>query len=176
MRKVTGRATIAVLLTTTALISAPAMAQDAPDEADPTEIVVTAQKRSESLQNVPISIQAIGTQKLEQLKKIHQSFNRQRKAPGRNPPSQPHLSISPHRSTPTAQPESMGTSNPRIATLQPAQANRDSGGQLPHRQPQRAHHIEIGKERRIVDMDKKAARKDESAQEAQNGSGDGKAA
>ena len=67
MRKVTGRATIAALLTTTALISAPAMAQDAPDEADPTEIVVTAQKRSESLQNVPISIQAIGTQKLEQL-------------------------------------------------------------------------------------------------------------
>jgi outer membrane receptor protein involved in Fe transport len=33
----------------------------------PEEIVVTAQKRSENLQNVPISIQALGTQKLEQL-------------------------------------------------------------------------------------------------------------
>lgn len=67
MRKATGRATFAALLTTTALISTPVLAQDASDPADPTEIVVTAQKRSESLQNVPISIQAIGTQKLEQL-------------------------------------------------------------------------------------------------------------
>ena len=67
MRKATGRATFAALLTTTALISTPVMAQDASDQTDPTEIVVTAQKRSESLQNVPISIQAIGTQKLEQL-------------------------------------------------------------------------------------------------------------
>ena len=33
----------------------------------PDEIVVTAQKRSENLQNVPISIQALGTAKLEQL-------------------------------------------------------------------------------------------------------------
>ena len=31
------------------------------------EIVVTAQKRSENLQNVPISIQAFGTRKLEEL-------------------------------------------------------------------------------------------------------------
>ncbi len=67
MRKVTSRATLAALFTTTALIAAPAMAQDASGEVDPNEIVVTAQKRSESLQNVPISIQAIGTQKLEQL-------------------------------------------------------------------------------------------------------------
>ncbi|MFM5950150.1 MAG: TonB-dependent receptor, partial [Novosphingobium sp.] len=64
----TRRATFAALLTSTALIASPALAQDAAaDEADATEIVVTAQKRSESLQNVPISIQAIGTQKLEQL-------------------------------------------------------------------------------------------------------------
>ncbi|HQV02059.1 MULTISPECIES: TonB-dependent receptor [unclassified Novosphingobium] len=69
MRITTRRATFAALLTSTALIASPALAQDAAaeDEADSTEIVVTAQKRSESLQNVPISIQAIGTQKLEQL-------------------------------------------------------------------------------------------------------------
>jgi iron complex outermembrane recepter protein len=69
MRTLTRRATFAALLTTTALIATPAFAQTAAaeDEVDSTEIVVTAQKRSESLQNVPISIQAIGTQKLEQL-------------------------------------------------------------------------------------------------------------
>ena len=67
MSIVTRRASFAALLTTTALIAAPALAQDASAEVDPNEIVVTAQKRSESLQNVPISIQAIGTQKLEQL-------------------------------------------------------------------------------------------------------------
>jgi len=32
------------------------------------EVIVTAQKREESLQNVPISVQALGTQKLEELK------------------------------------------------------------------------------------------------------------
>ena len=36
-------------------------------EADPTEIVITAQKREENLQNVPISVQAIGTRRLDQL-------------------------------------------------------------------------------------------------------------
>ncbi|MBS0481595.1 MAG: TonB-dependent receptor [Proteobacteria bacterium] len=64
------RVAIAALFTTTALISTPVLAQDAAPAAsnvDPTEIVVTAQKRSESLQNVPISIQALGTQKLDQL-------------------------------------------------------------------------------------------------------------
>src|SRR5687768_10999620 len=35
--------------------------------ADPTEIIVTAQKREENLQDVPISIQAIGTRRLDQL-------------------------------------------------------------------------------------------------------------
>ncbi|GAA3885329.1 TonB-dependent receptor [Sphingomonas limnosediminicola] len=35
--------------------------------ADPTEIVITATKREENLQNVPISVQAIGTRRLDQL-------------------------------------------------------------------------------------------------------------
>lgn len=69
MRTATRRATFAALFTSTALIAAPALAQDAAaeDEVSDVEIVVTAQKRSESLQNVPISIQAIGTAKLDQL-------------------------------------------------------------------------------------------------------------
>ncbi|MEY4056557.1 MAG: hypothetical protein RL519_1892, partial [Pseudomonadota bacterium] len=56
----------ALLLASTALTAMPALAQEA-DDADANEIVVTAQKRSENLQNVPISIQALGTAKLEQL-------------------------------------------------------------------------------------------------------------
>ncbi|MBS0475869.1 MAG: TonB-dependent receptor plug domain-containing protein, partial [Proteobacteria bacterium] len=70
MRSISRRAAVAALFTTTSLISAPALAQQAPADDrgfDPTEIVVTAQKRSENLQNVPISIQALGTQKLDQL-------------------------------------------------------------------------------------------------------------
>jgi iron complex outermembrane recepter protein len=49
----------------TALIAAPAVAQDtAPAEADTglEEIVVTAQKREENLQNVPVSVTAIGAE------------------------------------------------------------------------------------------------------------------
>ena len=59
-----------VLMLAGAAVSFPAMSQEAqPDaaESDPNVIIVTAQKRSENLQNVPISIQALGTQKLEQL-------------------------------------------------------------------------------------------------------------
>src|SRR5215204_6828368 len=43
--------------------------QAAPEAApvDSNEIIVTAQKREENLQNVPISIQAIGTKRLDQL-------------------------------------------------------------------------------------------------------------
>ncbi len=71
MRIAYRRAAISVLLTTTALFAAPALAQEAPaDESatqDDTQIIVTAQKRSESLQSVPASIQALGTQKLDQL-------------------------------------------------------------------------------------------------------------
>ena len=66
----TSRRTLtAALLTTTMLIASPAFAQTAPAEATSggDEIIVTAQKRSESLQNVPISIQALSTKKLDQL-------------------------------------------------------------------------------------------------------------
>ena len=65
----TSRRTLtAAFLTTTMLAASPALAQ-APAEAvnSNDEIIVTAQKRSESLQNVPLSILAIGTQKLDQL-------------------------------------------------------------------------------------------------------------
>ena len=65
------RNTLAVLLASTALIAAPALAQDArPADAAAdslnADIVVTAQKRSESLQRVPISIQALGSAKLDE--------------------------------------------------------------------------------------------------------------
>jgi outer membrane receptor protein involved in Fe transport len=62
------------LLTSTMLCaSGAAFAQEVPAPAAPTAddngdvIIVTAQKRSENLQNVPISIQALGTQQLEEL-------------------------------------------------------------------------------------------------------------
>src|SRR5205809_4722569 len=42
-------------------------AQDAAGVPDQTEIVITATKREENLQNVPISVQAIGTRRLDQL-------------------------------------------------------------------------------------------------------------
>ncbi len=58
----------ALLLATTGLAGAPALAQ-APASAPATgddEIIVTAQKREENLQNVPISIQALSGAKLEE--------------------------------------------------------------------------------------------------------------
>ncbi|MDF8332411.1 TonB-dependent receptor [Novosphingobium sp. HBC54] len=65
---------LAFLATTALAAPSVALAQEAPQDAaqaapaeDPNVIIVTAQKRSENLQNVPISIQAFGTQKLEQL-------------------------------------------------------------------------------------------------------------
>ncbi len=74
MMKAYNRFSRGVLLVTTALAAPVAMAQEAPqaaaqaaDSAQGTEIIVTAQKRSENLQNVPISIQALGTKKLDQL-------------------------------------------------------------------------------------------------------------
>jgi len=67
------RAVISGLLASTAL-SLPAMAQAQSSQTTPSElppdqdeIVVTAQKRDENIQSVPISIQAIGTRKLDQL-------------------------------------------------------------------------------------------------------------
>ncbi len=56
----------ALLMTTTMLYGVPAaMAQEAATTLD--EVVVTAQKRSENLQDVPISLQVFGQEKLEQL-------------------------------------------------------------------------------------------------------------
>lgn len=66
-----------ILLASSVLSAAPALAQTQAQSADSgpaaapddqsQDIVVTAQKRSENLQNVPISIQAFSTQKLDQL-------------------------------------------------------------------------------------------------------------
>jgi len=58
-----------IALLATSALAGPglALAQAAPAPAENTEIIVTAQKRSESLQNVPISIQALGTKKLDEL-------------------------------------------------------------------------------------------------------------
>ncbi|MFX7090651.1 hypothetical protein ABTH94_21255, partial [Acinetobacter baumannii] len=65
-----------VLLASSMLSAAPlaaqtkdgAAAQPAPAAEDTShDIIVTAQKRSENLQNVPISIQALGTKKLDEL-------------------------------------------------------------------------------------------------------------
>lgn len=61
------RALLLASLSGSILSSAPAFAQDAPKTGYDDEIIVTAQKREENLQNVPISIQALGTRKLDQL-------------------------------------------------------------------------------------------------------------
>ena len=64
----TGASGTAFAQTATSTDTTPAaQATPAPAPIGPQEIVVTAQKRSENLQNVPISIQALGTEKLEQL-------------------------------------------------------------------------------------------------------------
>ncbi|WP_225008696.1 TonB-dependent receptor [Novosphingobium percolationis] len=61
------------LMASSALAAAPVLAQEAPQASasatadGPDVIIVTAQKRSENLQKVPISIQALGEAKLEQL-------------------------------------------------------------------------------------------------------------
>ncbi|MEG3180899.1 TonB-dependent receptor [Sphingomonas sp. LT1P40] len=57
---------MAGLLASTAMVPATALAQSAPPD-DDDEIIVTAQKREQNLQDVPLSITAIGTEKLEQL-------------------------------------------------------------------------------------------------------------
>ncbi|MFM5949835.1 MAG: TonB-dependent receptor [Novosphingobium sp.] len=57
-----------LLLSTSAISCAvPAMAQEAADEGGLSEIVVTAQKREQNLQDVPIAISAIGAEKVSQL-------------------------------------------------------------------------------------------------------------
>lgn len=65
----TKQAVLLSLLGSTFLASSPLLAQTTAPEADSeesAEIIVTATKRSESLQNVPISIQAFNTEKLAQ--------------------------------------------------------------------------------------------------------------
>ncbi|MGH6652242.1 MAG: TonB-dependent receptor [Sphingopyxis sp.] len=61
------RALLLASLSSAVLSSTPALAQEADDKGYDDEIIVTAQKREENLQNVPISIQALGTRKLDQL-------------------------------------------------------------------------------------------------------------
>ncbi len=58
---------IAALLASSAPVAAAAQAIAADTSPGIDEIVVTAQKRQENLQNVPISIQVLGTKKLDQL-------------------------------------------------------------------------------------------------------------
>ncbi|MBN8842829.1 MAG: TonB-dependent receptor [Sphingomonadales bacterium] len=61
------RALLLASLSSTVLSSGAALAQQADSTGYNDEIIVTAQKREENLQNVPISIQALGTRKLDQL-------------------------------------------------------------------------------------------------------------
>ena len=67
------RAGFAALMASAASIAMPLHAQTAPAadattvETDDADIIVTAQKREESLQDVPISIQALSSRKLDQL-------------------------------------------------------------------------------------------------------------
>ena len=68
------RTAFAALMVSTACVAAPAFAQTTaatPEVAaapqDQGDIIVTAQKRDENIQDVPISIQALGTRKLDQL-------------------------------------------------------------------------------------------------------------
>ena len=61
------RTAMSILLASTALgIAMPAIAQEAAED-DSDVIVVTAQKREQNLQDVPIAINAIGNEKLDQL-------------------------------------------------------------------------------------------------------------
>ena len=69
------RLVVSGLLASAALAATPALAQDAPpapdnqanNQPDNGDIVITALKRSETLQNVPISVQALSTKKLDEL-------------------------------------------------------------------------------------------------------------
>ncbi|HEX7849568.1 MAG TPA: TonB-dependent receptor [Sphingomonas sp.] len=69
------RLAVSALLASAALAATPAMAQNAPpapdsqanNQPDNGDIIITALKRSDSLQNVPISVQALSTKKLDEL-------------------------------------------------------------------------------------------------------------
>src|SRR5258706_2601305 len=73
MNNRTCRATLLGLLASTALAT-PAFAQNPPasvptpaQASDQDSIIITATKREENMQNVPISVQVLGTKKLDQL-------------------------------------------------------------------------------------------------------------
>lgn len=55
---------LAMVGTYLASVGTPAMAQDAGDQTGPTDIVVTAQKRSENVQKVPIAVTVVGEAQL----------------------------------------------------------------------------------------------------------------
>jgi outer membrane receptor protein involved in Fe transport len=69
------RLAVSALLASAALAATPALAQDTPpapdnqanNQPDNGDIIITALKRSDSLQNVPISVQALSTKKLDEL-------------------------------------------------------------------------------------------------------------
>ncbi len=62
----TVRHAVLTLLGSTMLATSPAFAQEAEEDASPGDIIVTATKRSESLQKVAVSIQALGSETLDQ--------------------------------------------------------------------------------------------------------------
>ena len=61
------RSLTSFLLASSMLVATPALAQAPDTGAGDNDIIVTAQKREESLQSVPLSIIALGTKKLDQL-------------------------------------------------------------------------------------------------------------
>ena len=70
MQSVRRSTVVAIMLASTAMVSTPVFAQETPQaevEDSGDDIIVTAQKREENLQDVPISVQVLGTRKLDQL-------------------------------------------------------------------------------------------------------------
>src|ERR1700677_4904744 len=69
LRRASARPLFWASLTATTMLTGivPALAQQAQDSSQIETVVVTAEKRSEDLQRVPLSIQALGTEKLEEL-------------------------------------------------------------------------------------------------------------
>ena len=68
MRRFNNRIFASALFASTALgLAMPAMAQETAGEDDDDVIVVTAQKREQNLQDVPLAITAIGTERLDEL-------------------------------------------------------------------------------------------------------------
>ena len=69
MKLLSKRPGLVALLASAAFVATPAMAQTAPQAGadDGDDIIVTAQKREENLQDVPLSVQVLGTRKLDQL-------------------------------------------------------------------------------------------------------------